>query len=617
MGSTTRVILTVALCAGILIAWQFLFTSKQAPPRRPGTGSGAVASQPTSQPTNEPAESEPASRPTSEPASRPTSQPASQPTSQPAAGPRAASAEGKHLTLRGVGGAGTFTTRGGALRRWVLSDPRYKEIKNGKLRPVDLVHTDVRRGSWPLLTTFPQSDFKVPTDAEFKVAQKSDSQVRYVWQSARVRITKHYTIDPVRPVVWLTVEVANLTAGKLRSHLEVSLYSQQTGQGTASFTNPYPPVSTVLCYINGKLHRRSADAIAGKGGGCSSFGSSLGCGMEQGGVTQTGDVLWLGSDDRYFLTALVPLEKNEERRCDLKLLENNLIQASLLYPEAGIEPGKAARHTFSIFVGPKDLKGMDAVKGPDGRDVRLSEAIEFGWFAVLCRPMLWLMKIFHSWFHNWGIAIILLTIVVKLLTLYWTQKSMRSMKEMTRLKPKIDALRDKYKDDKQRLNQEMMSLYKLHKVNPLGGCLPILIQMPIWFALYRTLGNAVELYRSHFVGWITDLTAPDPYYVLPIAMGISMYAQQAITPQPMEGTQAKVMKYFMPGMFTVMMLALPSGLTLYIFVNTVLTMIHQWYMNKKDPPVQPSADKDLSRGRAGGQESGAKGKQRRRAKGRS
>jgi YidC/Oxa1 family membrane protein insertase len=161
----------------------------------------------------------------------------------------------------------------------------------------------------------------------------------------------------------------------------------------------------------------------------------------------------------------------------------------------------------------------------------------------------------------------------------------------------------------------MMSLYKLHKVNPLGGCLPILIQMPIWFALYRTLGNAVELYRSHFVGWITDLTAPDQYYVLPIAMGISMYAQQAITPQPMEGTQAKVMKYFMPGMFTVMMLALPSGLTLYIFVNTVLTMIHQWYMNKKDPPMPPSAEKDVSRARAGGSE-GGKGKQRRHGKSR-
>jgi YidC/Oxa1 family membrane protein insertase len=226
--------------------------------------------------------------------------------------------------------------------------------------------------------------------------------------------------------------------------------------------------------------------------------------------------------------------------------------------------------------------------------------------------MLWLLKVFYRMFGNWGIAIILLTVVVKLLTLYWTQKSMRSMKQMQRLKPKIDELRAKFKDDKERLNQEMMALYKIHKVNPLGGCLPMLIQMPIWFALYRTLGNAVELYRSNFAGWITDLTAPDPYYVLPIAMGISMYAQQAITPQPMEGTQAKMMKYFMPGFFTLMMLALPSGLTLYIFVNTVLTMIHQWYMNKTEPaePVAKSPPAKATVGGSGSSEAGQRGGQR-------
>ena len=200
------------------------------------------------------------------------------------------------------------------------------------------------------------------------------------------------------------------------------------------------------------------------------------------------------------------------------------------------------------------------------------------------------MKLLFRFVGNWGIAIILLTILVKLATLYWTNKSMRSMREMQKLKPKIDVLREKFKEDKQRLNQEMMALYKVHKVNPLGGCLPMLIQFPVWFALYRTLGNAQELYRSGFVGWIGDLTAPDPYYVLPIVMGAAMFAQQMITPQPLEGTQAKVMKYFMPGMFTFMMLWLPSGLTLYIFVNTLLSLLHQWHMNKKDPPVVKKAD---------------------------
>ncbi len=202
---------------------------------------------------------------------------------------------------------------------------------------------------------------------------------------------------------------------------------------------------------------------------------------------------------------------------------------------------------------------------------------------------------------NWGIAIILLTLVIKLLTLYWTQKSMRSMRAMQRLKPKIDLLREKFKDDKQRLNQETMALYKVHKVNPLGGCLPMVIQMPVWFALYRTLLNSVELYHSTFIpGWLNDLTSPDPYYILPVAMGIAMFGQQAITPQPLEGTQAKMMKYFMPIMFTVMMLQLPSGLTLYIFINTVLTMLHQYYMNKTDKggpiePPKPTGDGEVSK----------------------
>jgi YidC/Oxa1 family membrane protein insertase len=274
----------------------------------------------------------------------------------------------------------------------------------------------------------------------------------------------------------------------------------------------------------------------------------------------------------------------------LKVHKEQVTKATLQFSSSKIDPGKAVKRKFTLYVGPKYLDELDAITGPDEEETKLSESINYGWFALLCRPMLWLLKIFYSGVGNWGIAIILLTLVVKLLTLYWTQKSMRSMRAMQRLKPRIDVLREKFKDDKQRLNQEMMALYKVHKVNPIGGCLPMLIQMPIWFALYRTLLNSVELYHSTFIpGWLNDLTSPDPYYILPIAMGISMFAQQAITPQPLEGAQAKMMKYFMPIMFTVMMLQLPSGLTLYIFINTVLTMLHQFYMNKTDPggPIEP------------------------------
>jgi YidC/Oxa1 family membrane protein insertase len=579
--SGSRVLLAVVISLGILIGWQFFFAKSNPPQQGSGSGSGSTVGAGS------------AEAPASQPASQPSSMPASRPgvrggeARSAEGGPRAGRTAGTLTTLSRPRFAGTFTSVGGALRRWVLTNPRLQEVRDGKLQPVDLVRT-ADGGPYPLAATFPGSDFQLPPDALFKLVSQSADELRYRWESAKVVVDRHYVIDKSQPMVWLTIEVHNRTSAKLRGRLALSLFNQQPAaeQGKSSFTNPYPVVRMVSCYANGEVSRRSPSAIAGTESGCSAGG----CGMGSGPVSKTGDVLWVASDDRYFIAALVPQDRTDARRCELKLHDGNLIEGTLTYPEATLEPGGKLTRRFSVYLGPKDLDSLDAVKGAASSDIHLSDSIEFGWFAILCRPMLWLMKIFYRAFHNWGIAIILLTIVVKLLTLYWTQKSMRSMKEMAKLKPKMDALRQKYGDDKQRLNQEMMALYKLHKVNPLGGCLPMLIQMPIWFALYRTLGNAVELYREGFVGWVHDLTAPDPYYVLPIAMGIAMYGQQAITPQPMEGTQAKVMKYFMPGLFTVMMLALPAGLTLYIFVNTILTMIHQWYMNKTDPPApQPVA----------------------------
>jgi YidC/Oxa1 family membrane protein insertase len=565
--SWRRVLLTVVISAGILFVWQFFFTEKPKPPPKKAP----------------PTKTKPAEEPGS--ARTPGSQPSSQPSSRPSrkADPRVAEdMEGKQTTLRAPGAVARFTTTGAALRSWKLTEPRYKELLKGKLVPVDLVQTEAKKGPWPLTVTFPDSDFRVPENARFKIVSADSRQVLYSWSSEKVRIIKHFKVDPERPMVWMTLKVKNLTRRKLNQRLQLNLYNRQDpNQAKAGFTNPYPKISTVLCHVNGELERRSPGAIRGEDSGC----SAAGCGMGEGPVSQTGQVRWTASDNRYFITAVVPQNSDESRRCELEVLDSdeNVVAARLQFSAGVINAGDTLERRFAVFVGHKQLAALDTVKGAENEEAELSDSIEFGWFAVLCRPMLWLLKLFYSWVGNWGIAIILLTVVVKLLTLYWTQKSMRSMKAMQKLKPKMDELREKFKDDKERLNQEMMALYKIHKVNPLGGCLPMIIQMPVWFALYRTLGNAVELYRSDFVGWITDLTAPDPFYILPIAMGASMYAQQAITPQPMEGTQAKIFKYVMPGMFTVMMLALPSGLTLYIFVNTLLTMIHQWYMNKTDP----------------------------------
>ena len=574
MSSTQRVVLTVVICTGLLIAWQYLFAPKRkAPTGQGGQGTGQKAGSKaggTGEKPAKPAEKTPT-----------VAKAATVKERDPALGPISNSAEGNQITLSIPGGKVTFSDNGATIRRVVLDHPRYKEHKEGKLVPVDLVTTPDKKGPWQVETTFVESQFTMPPDAKFTVKRRNKREVLYQWESAKVRVSKHYVVDKTRPQVWLTVAVRNLTSEPMAHHLQMSLYNEaDKSRGKPGIANPYPRIATGLCFVNDEIHRRSVAAITGEGGGC----TAAGCGMGEGVVSSVGDVAWIGSDDRYFLTAIVPQGEDRDRRCELNKVDGrDMVVAKLRFSRATIAPGKALSRRFVVYAGAKELSNLDLVKGAANSEAKLSESIEFGWFAVLCRPMLAMLRLFHSILGNWGIAIILLTIFVKALTYYPTAKSMRSMKAMQHLKPKIDELREKYKDDKQRLNQEMMQLYKLHKVNPFGGCLPMLLQMPIWFALYRTLGNAVELYRSPFGGWITDLTTPDPYYVLPIAMGIAMYGQQALAPQPMEGTQAKMMKYFMPGMFTVMMLWLPSGLTLYIFVNTLLTAAQQWYMNKNDP----------------------------------
>src|SRR5215467_6386202 len=234
-----------------------------------------------------------------------------------------------------------------------------------------------------------------------------------------------------------------------------------------------------------------------------------------------------------------------------------------------------------------DLEGADTAAG---FTTGFSKAIDLGWFAFIGRPLLWLLQKFHDVVGNWGVAIILLTFLVKALTLYWTTKSMRSMKAMAALAPQMKVLQTKYADDKQRQQAETMALYKQHGVNPVAGCLPILLQMPIWIALYRMLANAGELYLQPFIpGWIDDLTNTDPYYVLPAILFISMFVQARLQPASVDSTQQKFLQYGMPIMFGVMAFIFPSGLSLYMLTNNILSMLHSIYMNKFDKKSLASA----------------------------
>ena len=216
--------------------------------------------------------------------------------------------------------------------------------------------------------------------------------------------------------------------------------------------------------------------------------------------------------------------------------------------------------------------------------------MNYGWTELFARPLLWVLKTLHRGVPNWGVAIILITILLKVVTWIPTKKSMEMATATAKLKPEMDRLKEKYGDDKARMNQEVMALYSKHKINPLGGCLPMLIQMPIYFAFYSMLGNSVELYHSNFGFWIHDLTAPDPVFVLPILTGVVMFVQQRISPASID-PQQKSMMTIMPIMFTGMSIFLPAGLALYILTNTVLSMLQQRLINKQTAQPAQSTPK--------------------------
>lgn len=230
-----------------------------------------------------------------------------------------------------------------------------------------------------------------------------------------------------------------------------------------------------------------------------------------------------------------------------------------------------------FYAGPKSIEALKVV------DSSLPAIVDFGFFGFIARPLLFIMQTSYSVVGNWGFAIILLTLIVRLCVLPFNIMSFRSMKAMQKVQPAIQALREKYKEDPMRLNQEMMAVMKENGANPVGGCLPMLLQIPIFFALYRVIGSSVDLYGSPFIGWIHDLSAYDPYYVLPVLMSVFMFIQQKITPSTMDPMQAKIM-LFLPVVFSLFMLQLPSGLTLYMVVSTLFGIVQQYLIMREKSP---------------------------------
>ncbi len=292
---------------------------------------------------------------------------------------------------------------------------------------------------------------------------------------------------------------------------------------------------------------------------------------------EQGEIVWAGIEDQYFFRLMVARNLSPHNRVSYGSRDGKVF-SDLQYANDLLSPGQIKEYEFLLYLGPKD-PGLLAKVG----NVQLDKAIDYGWFGFLALPILHLLKFFESFLKNWGLAIIALTLLIKLILNPLTRKSMKSMKGMQELQPQLQKVREKYKDDRERLNLETMNLFRAHKVNPMGGCLPMLLQMPIYIALYKVLYNATELYHAPFFGFYHDLSAPDPYFIFPILLGIFMVLQQKLTPSVGDPAQAKMMM-IMPVVFSLFMLFLPLGLVLYIFVNTLVTVLQQW-MHQKDISV--------------------------------
>lgn len=297
------------------------------------------------------------------------------------------------------------------------------------------------------------------------------------------------------------------------------------------------------------------------------------------GVTAAEGLKWAAVDSNYFLAAAIPGFADGAMKA---VLDDGVYRVAVEKTGEVFNAGVWQEYAFAYYYGPKVPEEL--AKAPN----ELSAAIDYGWFDFIAKPLLVALNFFHQYVNNYGVAIIILTIIIKIVFWPLSHKSYKSMESMKKIQPMMQQVRDKYKDDREKMNQEMMQLYKTYKVNPAGGCLPMLLQIPVFIGLYQALLNAIELRHASFIAtvpftdmpWLVDLSAQDPYYVTPIVMGATMFLQQKMTPSPGDPMQAKIM-LLMPVVFTFLFLSFPAGLVVYWLVNNVLSIAQQWFMLRK------------------------------------
>ena len=462
-----------------------------------------------------------------------------------------------------------ISEKGAVFKSFVLNN--YRKTIDADSPLLEMISPDISGGTIRL--GFAGNSLIGLDDAVFSADLGDDSvdiynkskEISFVWTSPQgVVVEKQYLFSPENYMIDLSVTIKNFSGETLQDSLILSLVRPAEAEKSRyGFAGP-------SALINNKLKQIKTKKIKDEN-------------------IYTGKVKWVAVQNRYFMSAIIP---DEPVDADMHLyIDNNILQNQYVQPESVIDSGVKHVFKYKLFFGPKSMKVLKSL------DYDLVKAVNFGMFDIIAKPCVWIMNfIYDNFIPNYGVAIILLTLFTKVILWPLGNKSYKSMAEMKKIQPLMAEIKEKYKDDKKRMNQEVMGLYKTYKVNPMGGCLPMVAQIPIFFALYRMLYEAIELRHAPFFWWINDLSAPDrlfrfdvsipfmqaPYGipVLTIIMGASMFIQQKMSPPMGDATQAKMMM-MMPIVFTVMFINFSSGLVLYWLVNNIVSMAQQYYIQKK------------------------------------
>ena len=455
-----------------------------------------------------------------------------------------------------------FYTGGGTLRSFalknyhegILADSALINMVDGrtaKVAPLGLVvnsQPSWSTGQWQLETEGERLDVAAGSSGSFVLNGEVDG----------LRVRRHFTIEGDTYLIREKVAVFN----EGRQPRSVRLTFTQAMDSSLVSGGQYDSMR-IAWDNNGSLDDESSSKT-----------------LASTGVQAAGKIYWAGPMNTYFLAAAIP---GKPDGVTVKgRVADTVWRVGVEAEEIYLAPGQSAEMDFSYWTGPKDRAQLLAVSD------QLAKSIDLGFFSIIAKGLLWLLEFFQKYVHNWGVAIILLTVVIKIVFWPLTDKSYASMEKMKKLQPMMKAIQEKYKGNREEMNKEVMALYKTYGVNPASGCVPILIQLPVFFGLYQALLTSLALRHASFITyfpgtdviWLADLSAKDPLYITPIVMGLTMFLQQRMSPPPAEPMQRKIMM-FLPLIFTVLFINFPSGLVLYWLVNNVLSILQQWLIMRK------------------------------------